>query len=171
MRFAILPSGTLVLPPLPVWPKGALPALQFDSGVAMLRRHSPSMGVRPPKDTIFLTIPASVVKPAVDWTLILLRECGVKYTDQSFDCENFCYELYQTLCKMAAVAGLKAAPCVGEIDVAAYNDWAGVKAGGLHALCVLFTDLGPIVVESQNGQNIPLEAYPNRTSITWADGF
>lgn len=171
MKLALLTSGQFVMPPLPEWGKGIYAPTKFSEVVAIIKRHSPYSLVEQPKDTAFITVPSESLAAAVKWTLTSITSAGVKYTAESFDCENFCLELYQTLCKMAAKAGKLASPCVGCISVSATQPWAGVNAGGNHALCVVMTELGAIVVESQNGQMTPIEAYPNRTTILEADGF
>ena len=173
MRLAILPSGSIILPPLPVWPAGD--RFRVMAGLAefqsTLRRHSPAIRFGTAKDASYLLVPTSVLGAALAWTLRALAAQGVSYSGEAFDCEDFVNELDSTLRKMAARAGIRAAPLTCCLSVLQQNDWAGVPGGGAHALAAVHTDSGVWIAESQNGRTTPVETFPNRSTMLLADNF
>lgn len=169
MPFGFYPKGTVILPPLPKWPEGQrqfVTILDLRNAVA---RHSPQVDIAGPKDAQYLLVPYSLINEACAWTLLALKRQGISYVTNSWDCENFVNELDQTLRKIAALAGITASPLTACISVRLNFMWAGVPAGGYHALAGIMTDRGLIICESQNAQVCPIEQYPNRTTITLVD--
>lgn len=173
MRFALLRSGSIILPPLPVWPVGD--RYRVTAGLAefqsVLRRHSPGIRFGQAKDSSFVLVPIDVLRRALAWTLRSLSAQGIVYAGEAFDCEDFVNELDSTLRKMAARAGIHAAPLTCCLTVLQQNDWGAVQAGGTHAVAVVQTDNGPWIAETQNGQATPIESYPNRSTLELADNF
>lgn len=172
MRFALLSSGQYVAAPLPAW-RGESRRVLWGEIAQTLLRHSPQTIINAPSDSAFDSVPDELLAPAVGWTLRTLAGQGVRYTAESFDCENFQRELCQTLAKMAAVAGLRLAPATGGLYAEQRFPYGGTPAGGYHAVCAVWlTRAGLTVVEPQAaGISTPIEAYPNRASIREAAGF
>jgi hypothetical protein len=155
---------------LPAWvgPATFAPLASFTS---ILLRHSPHCQLSHAKDSAFLVTPQATLTAAIKHTLQNLDRQGVKYTPESWDCEDFVNEVHGTLRKMAAIAGHRGTPLTCCISVAAINPWANVKSGGFHALLATLTENGVAVSESQNGITTTIETYPNRTTIVQADNF
>lgn len=165
MPFAFLRKGEYVESPLPPWIGGAALASADDFRSAVIR-HAP-LCVFPlaKNDAEYCSVPVAVLEAAIRRTLATLTKQGIKYTANSWDCEDFVNELHQTIRKIAALAGILRAPITCQIRVLLHHEFATVKPGGAHAMACVQTESGPFVVESQNGIKCPIEAYPNRTSI------
>jgi hypothetical protein len=162
--FAILTKGQYVESPLPLWVGQVRPA-PLAEFVSCLKRYSPIAVFPFYRDAGYCLVATKDLDSAITHTLRTLSNQGIKYTSNSWDCEDFVNELHQTIRKMAAKAGLEFAPITCVISVKAVNEWAGVKPGGAHALASVMTELGPVVVETQNGKRCSIETYPNRAFI------
>lgn len=171
MRLAFLPSGSIILSRLPAWPAGSRVAVALDDVTRELARHSPGVRMEGRVDGSFVSVPTGILEAAVQWTLRSVAAYGLKFTPESYDCDDFACELDRTVSRIAALAGINSAPAIGCISVLQKFDFAGVQAGGAHALNVVHTDSGLWVVEPQNGRCIPLPSYPNRATIFAAYGF
>lgn len=169
MKLALLQSGSIVLPPLPVWPAGrAFCSLEFVAQA--IRRHSPGCTIAQPKDASFIIVPLALLREAIAWSLRLQRQLG-GFTAESRDCDDFADAFDCAVSWMCSRAGITAAPVVGCISVEQRHPWAGAPAGGAHAINLVLTDAGLWIVEPQNGEACPIELYPNRASIYAANGF
>ena len=158
---------------LPEWPAGAanrMVANIFDLKAA-LTRHSPGIRFGAAKDSSYVVVPSSLIGTAVAFTLRELAAQGISYGSESWDCEDFVNELDTNLRKMARRAGITASPLTCCLSVQQQIAWANVDAGGWHAVSAVMTEVGVIVVESQNGISVPLDAYPNRSIMQVADNL
>jgi len=155
---------------LPAWPAGAVAAVSYAEACSILRRHAPLCVCDEPSDSAFTAVPVPVLEAAIRHTLRQLAAQGITYGANSWDCENFQRELCQTLAKMARRAGLFVSPLTGMLKAQLLHKWADVLPGGWHALAVAWTPEGWRVIESQNGQHIALELYPNGPTITRLSG-
>lgn len=171
MPFGFYSKGTIIIPPMPKWPEVATPVANIAAFQQAIRKHSPACRFGDLKDGAYMAVPVAALRLAIDWTLRALKEQGIVYTPESWDCENFVNEADQTLRKMAMRAGLKASPLTCCFTVNLSVEWAGVAPGRSHALMGTLTDSGVFVSESQNGQSCPIEVYPNRSGIAVADNF
>jgi hypothetical protein len=171
--FRIVSKSSVVLPALPSeWPGG--PADASIGELAAFVRHSSACTIEPVSDAAYVVAPVQLLRPLLQWTLLSIREQigrPSSYVVNAWDCEDFRTELCQTFRKVAARAGIEKAPLIGGLDVRQVNGWGGVAPGGAHAVAAIFTQAGWWVVESQNGEAVPLEAYPNRSHIIRARGF
>ena len=168
-------ASSIILPPLPKWPgdKQPLP-VTYDAIKDTIRRHTTvPCNFGNASDAEFTLIPSALLAAAVAWTIASLKAQGVGYTANAFDCENFQRELCQTLAKVAARAGLKVSPATGGLSVMQNHAWGGVQAGGNHQVACAMTELGLVIVESQQPilASTPIEAYPNRATIYDVGGF
>lgn len=171
MPFGFYSKGTVILPPLPKWPEGATQLVDLAALKAAITKHSLLCRFGDAKDGVYLVTPILALRQAVEWTLRALDAQGVKYTAESWDCENFVNEVDQTLRKMAAISGIKASPLTCCLTVNLTVTWAGVLPGRSHALMGTMTEAGLYITESQNGQSVPIEVYPNRNGIAVADNL
>lgn len=170
MPFGFYSKGTIIIPPLPKWDGGKV-LVGHDALRQAIQRHSQFCQFGVAKDSAYVLVPTTILKAAIEWTLRSLKEQGITYGPESFDCENFVNEAHQTLCKMARLAGIAASPLTCTLSVTAKLEWATAKAGGAHAIMGTMTDSGLWVSESQNGQSCPIENYPNRSTINVADNI
>jgi hypothetical protein len=168
--FALLTKGQYVASLPPKWEGQSMPVTIQDLQ-ASIRRHSPRANIAGGKDTAYIAVPYAVLTQAVQWTLNDLRKKGVVYTKNAFDCEDFVNKLHVTLREMAALANIQLSPLDCCIAVDCKHDWATVPAGTMHALAAVYTDRGVVITESQNGQCVAIEEYPNRSTIVQADNF
>lgn len=99
------------------------------------------------------------------WNMPLLR-----YHPEFFDCDNFA-RMAVTLGDLATLSNeeeikpFKGQVAIMRIYVNQKNEWAGVPAGGGHALNIFISDRGVFVYEPQNGRIIEAENYPNRKYV------
>lgn len=170
MKLALLRNGSLILPPLPKWPKWQGPTTTLLPVAQAITRYSPACTFTGPKDRTFVTVPLASLKEIIAWTLRLQNQLG-GFIAESRDCDDFADAFDCAVSWMVAKAGLTAAPVVGCLSVVQHEAWAGVPAGGGHALNCVMTEQGLFIVEPQTGQTCPLETYPNRAAIFAADGF
>lgn len=169
--FSFFGHSQVRMKPLPQWPSGPRTSATYAALCDELRRHSPLIACEPAQDADYVLLPHALLKAAIDVALSRLWSDGVRYTRNSWDCEDFRNELCQTVRKIAARAGIPVAALIGGIDVIQDKPWANVAAGGTHALALAHTDAGPVVIEAQNGTLAPLSLYPNRQGILRARGF
>lgn len=101
------------------------------------------------------------------WVIRTMREVGLRYLKERFDCENFS-GLYVAMFHFAARLSDNgdAQAAVADIAVEQYYEWGGVPPGGRHALVALAVEsggkIGVVVIEPQNPRKIDwLDKYPN----------
>lgn len=169
MPFGFYSSGTIILPPLPVWTGPRVPVSLGGSLVSLLR-HSPACKITGPKDSLFVPVAVADLRAIIAWSLRLQEQIG-GFKPEARDCDDFADAFDLAVSWMVRRALIEAAPIVGCISVISLHSWANIPAGGSHALNLVGTDQGPWVVEPQNGLACPLETYPNRAHIFAADGF
>lgn len=168
--FALLSKHQYVASKPPAW-TGAPVFVTLADFQSSLRRHAPNCTMGYAKDGAFVVVPMTVLDAAANWTLTSLKNQGITYGPEAFDCENFVNELHQTLCKMAVLAGIKATPLTCCVMANLTHAWAGAGSTGAHALTGVLTNRGVVIMESQNGQRCAIEEYPNRSTIYRADNF
>lgn len=90
----------------------------------------------------------------------------LRYYPESYDCDNFA----RTFVVLGDLAGIPDHDWQGQlmffrIYVSQQVSWAGVPAGGGHALVIFRSDRGWFAYEPQNGTTIELARYPNRRHV------
>lgn len=84
---------------------------------------------------------------------------------ENLDCDNFAM-LYKSLMSIANYkSGVDHEPAVALIIVEQKHPFAGVPAGALHMLNLVFTSKAWYIFEPQTGEYIELENYPNQKYI------
>jgi hypothetical protein len=163
--FRIVSSKSIVLKPLPEWPKGDEPEIFDLTQVrAAIKRQAPKSRIVT-SDAKFVAIPAELVDPIIEWTLSAMARLNFGFVPESRDCDKFAKVLTLVFEMVCAEAGIKAQALALRVHVKQQQAWAKVRAGGGHAVVAIHTTEGPVVIEPQNGIRCPLELYPNRNHI------
>jgi len=120
-------------------------------------------------DSSFAIVDFDFAMEMLNWAnkarFALLTDKGASYVANSWDCETRAAALNLGFSRAAAVAGVKAKPLVAIIDVLQKKSWANVPAGGAHAVLLIYTNKGVIVIESQNSTWCFFKDYPNKDEI------
>lgn len=156
----------LTIPPLPAWPTTAQPEkipafrVAVESLIAFPSAHVSHA------DNTYTLVPHSWLVEYLDWTTRVAWLAGMKYTAESWDCDDFARGFDLMAGRAAAKAGLVAAPLVARVMV---ED----PKLGLHELNGVVTDRGRFIVEPQPGaalRLIPLAEYRGKIrAILWGD--
>jgi hypothetical protein len=156
------------LPPPPPWASGSQTALwTVDNISAEFRKitatppqivHGALAFVRP--DHRWLVA-------YVRWFQLLGKPLNLHYQDELFNCVNYsrCFVAFADLLAQDGGEG-RGSICVGWATVFNRNSFAGVPAGGAHAIVIAGTSEGLFVVEPQTGAMVALRDYPNRDELT-----
>jgi hypothetical protein len=102
----------------------------------------------------------------IKWFAKLEKPLHLKYQEQAFDCDKYarCFVAFADL--LALKQGeLRASVCVGWVTVDNAVAFGGVEPGNGHALVLVGTDQGLMIVEPQGGAMTPLAQYPNRDRL------
>lgn len=151
----------VTLPPLPAWPvlpDGAAHPVQtvhaLDVGLDLLRRY-PQARQAGFADRSYTRVPHAWLVAYLDWTARAAAAAGVRYTPESFDCDDFSVGFSFFAGLAASRAGVAAAPLLARIVVEQ-------RPGLHHELVAVATDRGEFVVEPQPAaalRLVPLAQY------------
>jgi len=100
------------------------------------------------------------------WFRSVQKPLKIHFEDQLFDCDNYanCFVAFADL--LALQAGeVRGSFCIGWATVHYRNRFAGIRAGGAHAVVMVGTTQGLFVLEPQDGTLIALREFPNRHTI------
>ena len=122
----------------------------------------------------YFVVPAAWLRDNMDLFVTYMKAQLPAYVAGSNDCKHFSAAAKLALNRAAALAGIEASPLVATIYVQQRATWAGVPAGGKHALNGIVTDEGIFVFEPQgfrsgHPQWVHEDAYPNRETLYWID--
>jgi len=163
-------AGRVSVPVVPAWQAPATAAtytaLDVTNHAAI---YAPAAGVDL-SDSTFTPLSHEWLLSAVDWAWSFGKATGIAYTAESFDCDKFALGMAFAANVAASRAGVRAQPLLARIYVQQSVAFAGVAAGGGHALNAFLSDRAPYfwVLEPQAGNSkrlVPLMDYPNRNSI------
>lgn len=163
-------AGRVSVPVVPAWlpPANAASytALDVTNHAAI---YAPGAGVDL-SDSTFTPLSHEWLLAAVDWAWSFGKATGIAYTPESFDCDKFALSFSLAANVAASRAGVRAQPLLARIYVQQQTAFAGVAAGGGHALNAFLSDRAPYfwVLEPQPGgakRLVPLMEYPNRSAI------
>lgn len=160
-------STGVTLPPLPAWQTPADPTpipVQVLCYQTQLRYPAARVSAQ---DDVYTRVSRAWLDEYLRWTWEAARAAGVRYTPQSFDCEDFALGFYFFASLSASKAGQRAAPCIARLVI----EW---DAGARHELIGVVTDAGLFVVEPQPDAGPfrvwPLETFPRKIlAITYGD--
>jgi len=94
------------------------------------------------------------------------RPLKIRFVDQLWDCDNYagCFVAFADL--LALKAGeTRGSVCIGWASVFYRFGFAGVHAGGGHAVVIVGTSQGLFIIEPQDGTMVALRDFPNRHTI------
>jgi hypothetical protein len=100
------------------------------------------------------------------WFHRIQKPLKIRYVDELWDCDNYanCFVAFADL--IALKSGEKRGSlCVGWATVEYQTPFAGIEAGGAHAVVIVGTSKGLFVVEPQDGTMVALTKFPNRDTI------
>ena len=100
------------------------------------------------------------------WFRRIQKPLKIRYEDQVFDCDDYanCFVAFADL--LALKAGeTRGSLCIGWATVAYEHAFAGIRAGGAHAVVIVGTSQGLFIVEPQDGTTVALRDFPNRHTI------
>jgi hypothetical protein len=100
------------------------------------------------------------------WFHRLEKPLKLHFVEQLWDCDNYasCFVAFADL--LALKSGeTRGSLCVGWASVFYRFKFAGIKAGGAHAVVIVGTSKGFFIVEPQDGTMIALREFPNRNTI------
>lgn len=162
-------TNTICLPSTPTWvsTKEVSQHQVLQESVNLLKLF-PSVS-----DSKFAVVDFDFTLAMLEWAnkarFALLTDGGKSYVSNSWDCETRAYALSLGFSRSAAVSGITSKPLVAVMSVKQINKWANVEAGGLHAVLLIYTTKGLIVVESQNSSWTLFQDYPNKNYVTNID--
>lgn len=160
--FALVLSGCATQPgvtlsPLPAWRAPIAAETTFlSTRVAALARNAVPGAFVSHADDRYTLISHRWLEEYLSWTWHASKAAGIRYTPESFDCDDFS-RIFETLATLAAAkAGVHAAPTLARIVV-------DLDGRTRHALLGVATDAGLFVVEPQPDAGpfriVPLALY------------
>lgn len=100
------------------------------------------------------------------WFRKLEKPLKIRFVDQLWDCDNYanCFVAFADL--LALKAGeTRGSMAIGWATVFYRFGFAGIRAGGVHAVVMVGTSQGLFVIEPQDGTMVALRDFPNRHTI------
>ena len=158
------PDGTVTLPRLPTITDTGV---RHDSAavLAEIRRHAPAAVVSLP-DATYTPFPLEWVKRAAPRLAAIAAAKGYRFTTESGDCDNWSEWATAILNEKLREAGIEAEGEAWQVHLQQAHDFAGVRAGGGHAMVAINTDHGPYALEPQAADKsfalVPWSEFPNR---------
>lgn len=100
------------------------------------------------------------------WFRAVQKPLKLRFKDQVWDCDDYanCFVAFADLLGMKSGES-RGALCVGWATVYYRRPFAGIRAGGAHAVVVVATAQGLFVLEPQDGTLVALRDFPNRDTI------
>lgn len=134
-------TDTLSIPRAPTWqqPSDTSPIAAWQVRVTV-NKLRPGVPVDI-SDFTFTRISHAWLERYVEWTWEAAKALGIRYTPESFDCENFARLFNEIVRLKASQAGVQAAPLCAEV-------WIMMPAGA-HSIVGVATDKGIFLIEPQ----------------------
>jgi hypothetical protein len=100
------------------------------------------------------------------WFRSVQKPLKIHFEDQLFDCDNYanCFVAFADLLALKAGES-RGSFCIGWATVYYRNAFAGIRAGGAHAIVIVGSSKGIFVLEPQDGTMVALRDFPNRNTI------
>lgn len=164
---ALAREAMVTLPPPPAWdPKQTATVWTVDDVTAEFAKVTDT-----PPHVNFLR--SKLLRPdhaqLVDfktWFHKIEKPLKIRFVDQLWDCDNYasCFVAFADL--LALKAGeTRGSVCIGWATVFYRFSFAGIHAGGAHAVVIVGTSKGLFIVEPQDGTMVALRDFPNRHTI------
>ena len=100
------------------------------------------------------------------WFRKLEKPLKIRFVEQLWDCDNYasCFVAFADL--LALQAGeTRGSIAIGWATVFYRFGFAGIRAGGAHAVVIVGTNKGLFIIEPQDGTMVALRDFPNRHTI------
>jgi hypothetical protein len=100
------------------------------------------------------------------WFRAAQKPLKMHFQNQVWDCDNYanCFVAFADLLALRAGES-RGSFCIGWATVTYQYPFAGIRAGGGHALVVVGTSKGLFMLEPQDGTMVALRDFPNRDTI------
>lgn len=100
------------------------------------------------------------------WFRAAQKPLKMHFQDQVWDCDNYanCFVAFADLLALKAGES-RGSFCIGWATVTYQYAFAGIRAGGGHALVIVGTSQGLFMLEPQDGTMVALKDFPNRDTI------
>lgn len=100
------------------------------------------------------------------WFRAVQKPLKLRFVDQVWDCDDYanCFVAFADLLGMKN-GEARGALCVGWATVYYRRPFAGIRAGGAHAIVIVATAQGLYMLEPQDGTLVALRDFPNRDTI------
>jgi len=164
---ALAKGAYLRLPPPPAWKNtDGAGLLSLDDLTAAFARVTST----PPQinhlHSEFLRPSSAWVKRYTAWFGKLERPLRMRFEAEQWDCDNYaaCYVTFADLLTLRA-GEARASLAVGWASVFYRQPFAGIPAGGAHAIVIIAASDGLYIIEPRDGTTIALEKFPNRDTI------
>jgi hypothetical protein len=161
---ALAKLAMITLPPPPAWPAAAAgtnwSVEDFSLEFAKSSDHAPRVIY---SRTSFVRPPHAWLVAFAEWFNRLQKSLKLTYKDEAWDCDDFarCFVAFADMVALGAGES-RGSICMGWATVFNRESFAGVDAGGGHAVVVVATSKGIFVIEPSNGKMAALGKYPNR---------
>lgn len=160
-------EAAIRLPPPPVWSEadGAAVWTADDLRAAFARVTDTPPTINHIRDR-FLLPQADWIRRYKTWFARLERPLRLRFEAERWDCDDYanCFVTFADLLALRAREA-RGPLAVGWATVFNRHPFAGIEAGGAHAVVVVATAEGVFVIEPQDGTMIALEKYPNRDTF------
>lgn len=160
-------QAAVVLPPPPPWappPEARLWTIdEIKAELARVTDTPPRVNMLRPR----------VLRPDYRWLVdfkgwfrAVQKPLKLRFQDQVWDCDDYanCFVAFADLLGMKS-GETRGALCVGWATVYYRRPFAGIRAGGAHAIVIVATAQGLHVLEPQDGTLVALRDFPNRDTI------
>lgn len=156
---------TLPAPPA-VQPPGSHSSWTIEDIRAELAKHTDT----PPRVNY---VREHFVRPAHGWLVDfkqwfrkIQQPLKIRFQDQLWDCDDYanCFVAFADLLALRSPEA-RGSFCIGWATVFYRRPFAGIRAGGAHAVVVVGTSHGLHILEPQDGTMVPLHEFPNRDTI------
>ncbi len=160
-------EAAIRLPPPPVWSEadGAAVWNADELRAAFARVTDTPPSINHVRDR-FLLPREDWVRRYKTWFARLERPLRLRFEAERWDCDDYanCFVTFADVLALRARES-RGPLAVGWATVFNRHPFAGIEAGGAHAVVVVATAEGVFVIEPQDGTMISLEKYPNRDTF------
>lgn len=159
---------TVKLPPVPAYAGSPVAPCSLDDLTAQFAKVTDHMPTINSNAVSFVLPDRRWLLAYTDWFMKLQKALKFTYKDETFDCKNFARSFVAFADVVALNAGeRRASVCVGWGIVSNERSFGGVPGSnfGMHAIVVVATVEGWLVIEPQSGAVTSLKDYPNRDAF------
>lgn len=131
----------VTIPPAPRWVQPAGREFDAITVIVEVAKVAPQ-ATTTYTDSIYTPLSHEWVKAYTSWTWHAAKAVGLRYTPESFDCDNFAGLFAEVARKKAADVGVHTAPLIARVSFL-------LPDGSAHAVVGVATDKGLFIIEPQ----------------------